>query len=205
MYKQIVEFYKQEKVDFSKVKTFNLDEYVGLANNNPNSYRYYMENNLFKYINIPVQNTNVPDGLAKDTNRECEQYDEKINASGGIDLQILGIGNNGHIGFNEPSDFLYIGTHVTNLAQGTIMANSRYFSNIEEVPTKAITMGLGSIMRAKKIILLASGHSKAEIISKLTEGRISTNVPASILQVHPDVTVIVDREAANQIDQTHCA
>lgn len=195
MYKELINYNKDKHVDFSKVKTFNLDEYLGLQGNHPESYRYFMDNNLFNHININKANTYVPSGISEDVQKECIDYDRKISEAGGIDLQVLGIGNNGHIGFNEPSTSLNIGTHVTELTQSTIEANSRFFSNINEVPTKAITMGLGSIMKSKSILLLANGISKADIISKLVDGKIDTLVPASLLQVHQNVTVIVDKLA----------
>lgn len=202
VYKELVELNKQNKVDFSKATSYNLDEYRGLTGNHPQSYRYFMNTNLFNQINIDKNNTHVPNGVAEDFEKECREYDEAIENAGGIDLQLLGIGTNGHIGFNEPSDFLNLNTHVTELTEDTIKANSRFFDSIEEVPTEAITMGLGSIMKAKKIILLASGQKKAEIISKLVEEKISTRVPASMLQVHQNVLVIVDEEAGSQLKNT---
>lgn len=197
VYKELVQLNKENKVDFSKVVSFNLDEYRGLSGDHPQSYRYFMDKNLFDHVNIDKKNTHVPNGVAEDIEKECREYDEAIEEAGGIDLQLLGIGTNGHIGFNEPSDYLNLNTHLTSLTKETINANSRFFDSIEEVPTEAITMGLGSIMKAKKIILLASGEKKAEIIAKLVEDKISTRVPASILQVHTDVIVIVDKEAAS--------
>jgi glucosamine-6-phosphate deaminase len=161
-----------------------------------------METKLFNHINIDKANTHVLSGIDKDIEKECEEYDAAIEAAGGIDLQLLGIGGNGHIGFNEPSDYLNMNTHLTKLTEETIEANSRFFNKIEEVPTEAITMGLGSIMKAKKIILLASGEKKAEIIAKLVQETISTKVPASLLQVHPNVLVIVDKAAASMVKDT---
>lgn len=194
-YQKLIEYNKKKEVDFSKVTTFNLDEYLGLNGNHPQSYRYFMDNNLFNHININKARTFVPNGVAADIQRECEEYDMHIKEAGGIDLQVLGIGNNGHIGFNEPSDSLNIGTHVTELTPNTIEVNSRFFNNIDEVPTKAITMGLGSIMKSKHILLLASGSAKADIIAKLIDGKIDTLIPASLLQVHQNVTVVVDKAA----------
>lgn len=199
LYKELISLNKEEKVDFSKVTSVNLDEYVGLPGEHSQSYRYFMNTNLFNHINIDKSRTFVPNGLAQDIEEECKRYDERINELGGIDIQLLGIGNNGHIGFNEPSEFLYMGTHLTGLAESTIEANSRFFDSMDEVPKKAITMGLGGIMKAKKILLIANGEKKAEIIAKLVEGKISTQVPASILQVHHDVTIIVDEAAASLI------
>lgn len=195
MYKELIKMNKKGVVDFSKVSTINLDEYRGLGASNPQGYRYFMDTNLFNHINIDKNNTFVPDGMARDIDAECRKYDERIERLGGIDLQVLGIGNNGHIGFNEPSEYLNIGTHLTDLQKDTIEANSRFFKSLEEVPTQAITMGLGGIMKARRILLLAAGEKKADIISKLVEGKISTQVPASILQVHNDVIVIVDEKA----------
>lgn len=199
MYRNLIKFNKDGKVDFSKVTSFNLDEYRGLPGTHDQSYRYYMNTKLFNHINIKPENTHVPNGVAENIEEECKNYDAEIAKMGGIDFQVLGIGNNGHIGFNEPSDFLYTGTHLTHLTEDTIEANSRFFSNIEEVPKEAITMGLNGIMKAKTILLLANGKQKAEIISKLVDGKVDTMVPASILQVHPNVIVIVDEEAASLI------
>lgn len=202
VYKELIELYKLNRADFSEVTSFNLDEYRGLNGDHPQSYRYFMDTNLFNHVNIDKSKTHVPSGVAEDIEEECKKYDEAIEKAGGIDLQLLGIGGNGHIGFNEPSDFLNLNTHLTDLTEDTIEANSRFFDSKEEVPTQAVTMGLGSIMKAKKIILLASGKKKADIISKLVEDKISTRVPASILQVHPEVLVIIDRDAASLIKNT---
>ncbi len=195
LYKELIKLNKEGKVDFSKATTINLDEYVGLSGEHSQSYRYFMNDRLFNHINVDKSRTFVPNGLAENIELECKNYDERIAKLGGIDIQLLGIGNNGHIGFNEPADYLSMDTHLTDLAKSTIEANSRFFDNIDEVPKKAITMGLGGIMRARKILLIASGASKAEIIAKIAEGKITTQVPASILQVHHDVTIIVDEEA----------
>lgn len=202
VYKELIELNKLNRADFSEATSFNLDEYRGLSGDHPQSYRYFMDTNLFNHVNIDKSRTHVPNGNAKDIDKECNEYDEAIEKIGGIDLQLLGIGGNGHIGFNEPSDYLNLNTHLTDLTKETIEANSRFFDSVEEVPTEAVTMGLGSIMKAKKIILLASGMKKAEIIAKLVEDKISTRIPASILQVHPDVLVIIDKEAASLIKNT---
>lgn len=202
VYKELIDLNKLNRVDFSKVTSYNLDEYKGLKGNHPQSYRYFMDTKLFNHVNINKDRTHVPNGISEDFEKECKEYDEAIENAGGIDLQLLGIGGNGHIGFNEPSDFLNLNTHVTDLTEDTIKANSRFFEHIDEVPTQAVTMGLGSIMKAKKIILLASGEKKAEIIAKLVEDKISTRVPASMLQVHPNVLVIVDEEAAALLKNT---
>jgi glucosamine-6-phosphate deaminase len=201
VYKELINLNKEKRADFSKVTSYNLDEYKGLMGDHPQSYRYFMDTNLFNHVNIDKNKTYVPNGTAEDFEKECREYDEAIENAGGIDLQLLGIGTNGHIGFNEPSDFLNLNTHVTDLTEDTIKANSRFFENIDEVPTQAVTMGLGSIMKAKKIILLASGEKKAEIIAKLVEEKISTRIPASMLQVHPNVVVIVDEEAASLLNK----
>ncbi|WP_069998342.1 glucosamine-6-phosphate deaminase [Cellulosilyticum sp. I15G10I2] len=199
LYKKLVTYNKENLIDFSRVTTFNLDEYIGIPASHTQSYRYFMDYHLFNHINIDYQKTHVPNGMAKDIQAECEAYDEMLRGHGGIDIQVLGIGNNGHIGFNEPGSALTVGTHVTELAQGTIEANSRFFSTREEVPTQAITMGIGDIMKAREVILLASGITKADIISRLLEDKIDTYIPASLLQAHPHVTVIVDQLAGQLI------
>lgn len=199
MYKELIDMHKNNSLDFSKVTTVNLDEYVGLSGEHDQSYRYFMDSNLFNHVNIRKEYTYVPNGLAEDMLKECVNYDKRIEELGGIDVQVLGIGSNGHIGFNEPSDTLSLGTHVTDLAESTIEANSRYFESKEEVPTKALTMGLGAIMKAKKILLMVSGESKAEIMDKVVNGKITTQVPASFLQMHKDVVLIIDEDAARKI------
>lgn len=201
MYKELIKMYKNGEIDFSKIKTINLDEYVGLNSEHEQSYRYFMNENLFNHINININNTFLPNGLAKDLNIECKEYDKKIGELGGIDVQLLGIGSNGHIGFNEPDEKLSSGTHVIKLSEDTIEDNSRFFNNIYEVPKKAITMGVGEIMKAKKIVLIASGENKAEAIKELLSGNIKTENPSSMLQMHRDVTVIIDKEAAKLISE----
>ena len=201
MYKELIKMYEKNELDFSKVTTVNLDEYIGLNPEHNQSYRHFMNENLFNHININIANTFVPNGLADNLEVECKEYDKKIMELGGIDIQLLGVGNNGHIAFNEPDEQLSAGTHVISLTENTIEANSRFFENINDVPKKAITMGLGGIMKAKKIILIASGESKAEAIKGLFSGRITTDNPASMLQMHRDVTVIVDKEAAKLIKE----
>jgi glucosamine-6-phosphate deaminase len=202
VYKELINLNQESRIDFSKVTSYNLDEYKGLSGDHPQSYRYFMDTKLFNHINIAKDKTHVLSGVTKDIEKECVEYDDAIEADGGIDLQLLGIGGNGHIGFNEPSDYLNMNTHLTKLSEDTIKANSRFFNSFKEVPTEAITMGLGSIMKAKKIILLASGEKKAEIIAKLVEEKISTKIPASLLQVHPDVLVIIDKAAASLLKKT---
>lgn len=196
MYNQLIKMHKEVELDFSQVKTFNLDEYVGLPEEDTNSYHYYMFNNLFNHINIKRENVHIPNGMAKDIDKECSEYEETIKNAGGMDLQILGIGNNGHIGFNEPDLKFEATTHLVKLDEETIEANSRFFKTIADVPKCAVSMGIKTIMHAKKIILLANGSSKAEILAKALYGGITPEVPASILQLHPDVTVIVDEAAA---------
>ena len=202
-YEELIRMHKEDGLDFSEVTTFNLDEYYGLSPEDDQSYRYFMEDTLFKHINIKKENTNVPDGLAKNPNEYGKKYDKTIEEQGGIDIQILGIGRNGHIAFNEPDDELILSTHLTGLTKDTIDANSRFFDSIDKVPTKAITMGLGTIMKSKKIILMANGKNKAEIMGELLkQDKVTTNLPASLLLLHPDVTVIMDEEAAELYKKT---
>ncbi len=189
MYRRLAEQYRQGMLDFSAVTSVNLDEYCGLSPEDPQSYRYFMEENLFRHINIRRENTFVPDGLAPDHAAVCAAYDARIAALGGIDLQVLGIGNNGHIGFNEPDDHFTVGTHVVALKESTIQANARFFEDVSQVPTHAITMGMGAILQAKRILLLA-GVEKAAIVRQAMEGPVTPRVPASLLQLHPDVTIV---------------
>ncbi len=189
-YKKLAEYCKNGDVDFSKVISVNLDEYVGLNKDNDQSYRYFMDNNLFSHINICMENTYVPNGCAADLSKEGERYDKLISDLGGIDLQLLGIGLDGHIGFNEPDDVFIKETHVVDLDESTIEANSRFFASKDDVPKKAITMGILSIMRAKKILLIANGANKKEILNKAFYGPVTPQIPASVLQLHNDVTVI---------------
>ncbi len=189
-YKNLIKDYEEGKLDFSAVTSVNLDEYVGLDGTSDQSYRYFMENNLFKSINIKSENTYVPSGKAADLKAEGEAYDKMIKDFGGIDLQLLGIGLDGHIGFNEPDSFFTKETHEVTLDESTIKANARFFASEDEVPKTAITMGMMSIMQAKKVLLIANGEAKREIVEKAFFGPITPYVPASILQLHPDVTVI---------------
>lgn len=193
-YKCLIEACSKGEVDFSAVKSVNLDEYCGISEDNDQSYRYFMNKNLFDSINIDKANTYVPCGMAEDYEAEAARYDGVIAKVGPVDIQILGIGNNGHIGFNEPADTFSEGTNVVALTETTIKANSRFFERVEDVPTKAITMGVKSIMEAKKIILIASGQGKKEIVEKAVNGEVTPWVPASILQNHPDATVIFSEE-----------
>ncbi|HKK82697.1 MAG TPA: glucosamine-6-phosphate deaminase [Atribacterota bacterium] len=199
MYQELINMFKRGKIDFSEVVTFNLDEYYGLAPEHPQSYYYYMWNTLFKHINIKKENIYLLNGMPENIKQECNQYEYLIQKNGGIDLQILGIGDNGHLGFNEPAIGLNSKTHLVNLSEETIQANSHYFNNIQEIPKQAITMGIGTIMKAKKIVLLASGRKKSHAIEKTINGPVSTEVPATILQLHPDVKLLIDKEAASQL------
>ena len=199
VYNNIINAYKAGEVSFKDVKTFNLDEYVGLDGTHEQSYRYFMNHILFDHIDINKENTHVPSGTG-DYEELAKEYDEKIAQAGGIDLQILGIGSDGHIAFNEPGTPFSSLTHVAELAESTIKDNSRFFNSIEEVPTKAVTMGLASIMRAKKIVLIATGANKADAIKGLLLGLITEDLPCSILRNHPDVTIYVDRDAYSKVN-----
>ena len=192
--KLLVDRFKSGDIDFSEITSVNLDEYIGLDPNNENSYRRFMNDNLFSHVNIDAARTFVPDGLAADTDAECQKYDERIKTLGGIDIQLLGIGLDGHIGFNEPCDHFEKSTHVVDLDESTITANARFFESREQVPRQAITMGMGAIMNAKKILLIANGYAKRDILNKAFYGGITPEVPASILQLHPDVTVIFSKQ-----------
>lgn len=187
---------QQGSISFSKVRTFNLDEYVGLAPDHINSYARFMRENLFDYINIDKSGTRLPNGLAGDVAKECHDYDALIAAAGGIDLQLLGIGHNGHIGFNEPGDAFEEGTHEVRLTESTLEANSRFFDNPDDQPRTAMTMGVGSIFRARSILLLATGKGKAEAVRDMVHGTISPKCQASILRLHPCTTIILDTDAA---------
>ncbi len=189
-YKTLVENYEKGILDFSRVQTVNLDEYCGLSGDNPNSYRYFMNHHLFDHINIDKANTHVPNGNAVDLEAEAIRYEKFIESIGGVDLQLLGIGHNGHIGFNEPTTYFPKDVHTVNLTESTINANSRLFERREDVPTQAITMGIGTIMKANKILLIA-GEDKTDIIEKSLYGKVTPEVPASVLQLHKDVTVII--------------
>ncbi len=193
-YKQLIEWYNRGELDFSTVTSINLDEYVGLTEDNDQSYRYFMQTNLFDHVNIRRENTFVPNGCAADLASECAAYDARIKSYGGIDLQLLGIGLDGHIGFNEPGDAFVGETHVIDLHPSTIEANARFFASEADVPRKAVTMGMMGIMQAKKVLLVANGKAKKEIIEKSFFGPITPTVPASILQLHPDLTVIYSEE-----------
>lgn len=190
IYQQLIEWYRKGDLDFSGAITVNLDEYCGLSGEHEQSYRYFMNHNFFDHINIKKENTHIPDGMAKDQQQECIRYDSLIESLKPIDLQLLGIGHNGHIGFNEPDISFEKTTHIVELKSDTIKANSRFFASMDQVPQKAITMGIKSIMNAKKILLVANGKEKKEAIDKAFRGPVIPEVPASILQFHPDLTVI---------------
>ena len=203
-YKQLIEWYNKGDLDFSEVRSVNLDEYKGLTADNDQSYAYFMRTNLFDHINIKKENTNIPDGLEPDIEKECSRYNSVIDALGGVDLQLLGLGNNGHIGFNEPADAFANGTHCVTLAESTIQANARFFESIEDVPTQAYTMGIRNIMQAKSILLVASGEAKADALYKSLFGPITPEVPASILQLHSNVTIVADEAALSLIKANNC-
>ncbi len=189
-YGELVKDYRRGLLDFSGVRTVNLDEYCGLKPEDPQSYRYFMDQHLFNHVNIDKANTHVPGGVREDVEDECRRYEALIDSMGGIDLQLLGIGHNGHIGFNEPTDHFPRYVHPVDLAESTIKANSRLFDRIEDVPTRAVTMGIGTIMKAGRILLIA-GQDKKEIIQEALYGKVTPQVPASVLQLHRDVTVII--------------
>ncbi len=194
-YRELVEKYEEGKLDLSKVSTVNLDEYCGLSGEHDQSYRYFMNTNLFDHVNIDKSRTHVPNGLAEDPDQECAAYDALIKDLGYADLQLLGLGHNGHIGFNEPGDAYILPTHLVNLTERTIQANSRLFDSIDEVPRQALTMGIGAIMHAKSVLVVVSGADKAEAVKNSFFGPVTPRVQASILQLHPNVTVIADEAA----------
>lgn len=194
-YKELIKAYNDGTLDFSDIKSVNLDEYHGLASDNDQSYHYYMEDKLFNHINIKKENYYLPNGLAQDTAKECARYNDVITSLGGVDLQLLGIGVNGHIGFNEPDEELNKDVHLAKLTDSTIEANSRFFKTYDDIPKYAFTMGVGTIMDARKIVLIASGKNKAKIMPAVINGPITTAVPASLLQLHPDVVIIGDEDA----------
>ena len=196
LYKELINSYKKNKVDFSKVIAFNLDEYLGLSKNNKQSYNYFLNKKLFDHINIKKQNMNLLDGSINNPKKLSLDYEKKLKKHH-IDVIILGIGVNGHIGFNEPGSKLTSKTRIVNLSKDTIKSNSRFFKNIKEVPKKAITIGIATILSSKKIILLASGKNKAKAIKKLIKGEITEKVPATALRKHKDVTIIIDKQAAS--------
>lgn len=199
LYKQLIEWYRNGDLDFSGVRTVNLDEYKGISRENDHSYYYFMHQNLFDHVNIPAGNTHLPDGMEPDSEKECRRYEELIQSMGSVDLQLLGIGHNGHIGFNEPADAFDKLVHCVNLTQSTIEANKRFFASAEEVPRQAYTMGIQTIMRSKKILIIANGEGKADIVRDAFFGPITPMVPASVLQLHNDVTLVADEAALSKI------
>lgn len=201
VYEELVLLHR-DGLDFSLVRTFNLDEYVGLGPNEPNSYRYYMNGKLFDQINIDIRNTRLPDGLADDLSAECRQYEEAIRKSGGIDLQLLGLGETGHIGFNEPLSALRSRTREKALTPTTIRQNRKYFSPPESMPRRGITMGVGTILNSRRCVLLVTGADKAAVLARAVEGPITSMISASALQLHPHCQVVVDEEAAGELTQT---
>lgn len=199
MYDQLVEWYNKGDVDFSEVKTVNLDEYKGLARDNDQSYYYFMHKHLFDRVNINPDNTNVPDGTQMDSEKECARYEKLIESMGGVDIQLLGIGRNGHIGFNEPDNCFAKTTHCVDLTESTIEANKRFFASADDVPRQAYTMGIGTIMKAKKILLIVNGEDKADALAKSVYGPVTPEVPASILQFHNDVVIVADQAALSKM------
>jgi len=199
LYKELIRFHKEEGLDFSKITTFNLDEYVNLSPDHPQSYYYYMNDYLFNHINIDKRHIHIPRGTAENIEEFCKWYEEKIKEAGGIDLQVLGIGANGHIAFNEPGSSLGSRTRIKTLTKKTIEDNARFFDNIDDVPKYAITMGVGTIMEAKMLLLLASGTKKAKAVADLVEGPITAQVPATIVQLHRRAIIIIDEDAASKL------
>ena len=194
-YDRMVDMYEEGTVDFSNVKTVNLDEYRGLSGSHDQSYRYFMNTHLFDKVNIDKDNTYVPNGLEMDSDKACEDYDRIVDSIGGIDIQLLGLGHNGHIGFNEPADSFSKGTICVNLTESTIDANARFFDSVDSVPKQAYTMGVGTIMNARNVLLMVTGEGKRDILDKAFHGPITPKVPASILQLHPNVILVADEAA----------
>ncbi|MEH7342674.1 glucosamine-6-phosphate deaminase [Bacillus sp. JJ1532] len=195
VYQKLIEDHVQNQTSYKKITTVNLDEYVGIDEHDPNSYHYFMKEQLLDHIDIPPSQTHLPNGMAENLHEECAKYEALIESFGGIGLQLLGIGENGHIGFNEPGTPFTSKTHMIELEENTRQANARFFNSLEEVPTHAVTMGIATIMASKEIILLASGKSKAKAISQLISGEIDESIPASALKNHPNFTIIADDEA----------
>ena len=198
-YKRLIMDHEQNGTSYKNVKTYNLDEYVGFSSENPNSYHAFMYDNLFGKVDIPTTNVHLPSGTALDLVEECKGYEERIEESGGIDVQLLGMGSNGHIGFNEPGTSFQATTQIVELAQSTREANARFFDDIKEVPYEAITMGIATIMKSKEILLLVSGESKNDAMKKLMEGEVDESFPASVLNKHSHVTIIADKEALSGV------
>ena len=199
IYEQLIKWYNKGDVDFGGCTTFNLDEYRGLTPDHDQSYHYFMHKNFFDAVNVPAERINLPDGAQLDAERECKRYDAAIKAAGGIDLQLLGMGLNGHIGFNEPDDHFTCGCHVVNLTESTIQANRRFFDSEASVPRQAVSLGVGSILASRCILLLATGEDKAQAIHDTVCGDITSRTPASILKTHPNVILLLDRAAAGML------
>ena len=199
-YAQLIEWYNKGDIDFSGVTTINLDEYRGLSKTHVQSYWYFMHDKFFNHVNVPEKNIHVPDGANPDSRKACAEYDEVIKKSGGIDLQLLGIGTDGHIGFNEPGDAFELQTHCVDLTESTIKSNQRFFGVNENVPKQAYTIGIKTIMQARKVLMVANGADKAEIVKKAFFGPVTPEVPASILQMHPDFTLVADEAALSLVD-----
>ena len=202
-YKQLIEWNKQGDLSFAEVHSVNLDEYVGLAPTHDQSYRYFMQTNLFDHVDIVPENTNVPSGQAADAAAECARYEQVVADLGYADLQLLGLGRNGHIGFNEPCDHFPVATHLVDLTESTIDANARFFASADDVPKQALTMGIGTIMKARKILIVASGADKADAVRRAFAGPITPDMPASILQLHPDVTLVADEAALSKLKEAN--
>lgn len=202
VYEELIEDYKLNQTSYAHIKTFNLDEYIGLKKDDPNSYFHYMNEQLFKHIDISLDQTHIPSGANENTQAECEEYENKILNAGGIDLQILGIGSNGHIGFNEPGTSFQSRTHVVDLAVSTREANARFFDRLEDVPKQAITMGIHTIFQSREILLLASGKAKQQAMAELFSGEVTESFPASILNQHSNTIVIADEEALQGVKKT---
>jgi glucosamine-6-phosphate deaminase len=200
-YRHLMEVHQVEKLSFRRVQTFNLDEYLGLSSSHPASYRHFMNEHLFRFLDIPLEQTCVPRGDALDVEEECQAYERRIGEAGGIDCQLLGIGSDGHIGFNEPGSSLASRTRVKTLTERTRLDNARFFASLDEVPTAAITMGIGTILEARQVLLLATGQGKAEAIREAVEGPVSSSLPASALQLHPSATIVVDEGAACRLQR----
>jgi glucosamine-6-phosphate deaminase len=201
VYRKLVSLHKEEKLDFSLCSTFNLDEYVGLPATDPNSYRHYMDEHLFRHVNVDPRNTHLPNGMAKDFDAECRAYEATIQRFNGIDLQLLGIGKAGHIGFNEPLSALRSRTCVKQLTPVTLVQNAPFFGGVEKMPRRAVTMGVGTILESRRCILLATGADKADILAKAVEGPITAMISATALQLHPHCTVVVDEAAASKLHE----
>ncbi|MDF2858881.1 MAG: glucosamine-6-phosphate deaminase [Neobacillus sp.] len=199
IYQFLIKDHQDNHTTYNQVKSVNLDEYIGLAPSNPNSYRYFMQHNLFEHLDIQGSNTYLPNGTVSDLEAECNRYEKLIEGIGGVDLQLLGIGQNGHIGFNEPGTSFNSRTHIITLAENTRLANSRFFNSIDEVPKQAITMGIATILKSTEIFLLASGEAKAEALARLINDGMSEDFPASALKLHENVTIIADKDALKYI------